>query len=64
MRLSLKDLQRALSGEIGFSSHLEELSNSLFNGQLPTMWAKLNPPTEKMLGAWMLWFQRRYQQYK
>ena len=64
MRLSLKDLQRALSGEIGFSSHLEELSNSLFNGQLPNMWAKLSPPTEKMLGAWILWFQRRYQQYK
>ena len=64
MRSSLKDLQRALAGEIGFSSILEELSTSLFNGQLPTMWAKLTPPTDKQLAAWMVWFQRRYKQYK
>ena len=64
MRSSLRDLERALVGEIGFSSQLESLANALFNGQLPSMWAKLNPDTEKMLGSWMLWFQRRYQQYK
>jgi dynein heavy chain len=28
------------------------------------VWARLNPATEKALGAWMLWFQRRYKQYK
>ncbi|GLI59150.1 hypothetical protein VaNZ11_000978 [Volvox africanus] len=61
---SLRDLQRALSGEIGFSSRLEELASSLFNGKLPAMWARLNPATEKALGAWMLWFGRRYKQYK
>ncbi|GMH41526.1 hypothetical protein BSKO_09436 [Bryopsis sp. KO-2023] len=64
MQASLKDLQRALSGEIGFSSQIEELADSLFNGQLPPLWAKLNPATEKMLGSWMLWFHRRYSQYK
>ena len=64
MRSSLKDLQRALAGEIGFSSQLEDLSTSLFNGQLPAMWAKLTPATEKQLAAWMLWFQRRYKQYR
>lgn len=64
MKSSLRDLQRALTGEIGFSSQLEAIASSLFNGQLPAMWARLNPATEKMLGAWMLWFQRRYQQYK
>ncbi|KXZ49756.1 DHC2 protein [Gonium pectorale] len=61
---SLRDLQRALIGEIGFSSRLEELASSLFNGKLPAMWARLNPATEKALGAWMLWFGRRYRQYK
>ncbi|PNH08033.1 Dynein-1-alpha heavy chain, flagellar inner arm I1 complex [Tetrabaena socialis] len=61
---SLRDLQRALSGEIGFSSRLEELASSLFNGKLPAMWARLNPATEKALGSWMLWFARRYRQYK
>ena len=64
MRSSLKDLQRALAGEIGFSNQLEELSTSLYNGQLPALWAKLTPATEKQLAAWMVWFQRRYKQYK
>eukprot|EP00798_Chlamydomonas_sp_ICE-L_P031818 gene31818-7022_t len=64
MKISLRDLQRALTGEIGFSSALEELATALFNGKLPGMWARLNPATEKPLGAWMLWFQRRYRQYK
>ena len=57
-------IQRALVGEIGFSAQLEEIANALFNGQLPPMWAKLNPATEKMLASWMTWFYRRYQQYK
>ena len=64
MTSSLRDLQRALTGEIGFSSSLEDLSNSIFNGKVPAMWARLNPATEKSLGSWMLWFQRRYKQYK
>lgn len=64
MSSSLKDLQRALTGEIGFSSSLEELANSVFNGKLPAMWARLSPATEKGLGSWMLWFQRRLTQYK
>lgn len=28
------------------------------------MWARMNPATDKSLGSWMLWFQRRYKQYK
>lgn len=64
MTSSLKDLQRALSGEIGFSTQLEDLSTALYNGKLPPMWMKLNPATEKGLGAWMTWFQKRYRQYK
>jgi dynein heavy chain len=64
MVVSLRDLSRALSGEIGFSSQLEDLATSLFNGKLPHMWARLNPATEKGLGAWMTWFQRRFKQYE
>ncbi|EGF80533.1 hypothetical protein BATDEDRAFT_25191 [Batrachochytrium dendrobatidis JAM81] len=63
MSSSLKDLQRALKGEIGMSTKLDELSNSLFNGALPPMWRLLAPQTEKGLGSWMLHFERRYQQY-
>jgi hypothetical protein len=58
------DLQRALAGEIGFSASLEALAQSMFNGQLPAAWARLNPATEKGLGSWMTWFRRRYEQYK
>ena len=46
------------------SADLDALGTSLFNGQLPEMWAKLNPDTEKGLGSWMTWFDRRYNQYK
>jgi Dynein heavy chain C-terminal domain/Dynein heavy chain AAA lid domain/Dynein heavy chain region D6 P-loop domain len=64
MRASLADVLRALAGEIGFSAPLEALAGSLFNGQLPAMWVKLHPETQKPLGAWMAWFERRYVQYK
>jgi hypothetical protein len=62
--VSLVDLQRALAGEIGFGAALEALAQSLFNGQLPAAWARLNPATEKGLGAWMAWFRRRCAQYR
>jgi dynein heavy chain, axonemal len=40
---SLFSLKRALKGEIGMSSDLDELSVSLFNGFLPAMWRRLAP---------------------
>lgn len=61
--MSLRDVLRALAGEIGLSGPLEALSSSLFNGQVPAIWAKINPETEKSLGSWMVWFQRRFKQY-
>jgi hypothetical protein len=64
MIASLRDLQRALVGEIGFSTALEKLASSLYNGKLPDMWAKNNPATEKQLGAWITWLLRRYTQYR
>ncbi|KAJ3144485.1 Dynein heavy chain 10, axonemal [Geranomyces variabilis] len=63
MSSSLKDLRRALKGEIGMSTKLDELANSLFNGTLPGMWRSLAPQTEKRLGGWMSHFERRHQQY-
>lgn len=63
MMNSLKDLKKALTGEIGMSDALDALGDSLFNGFLPGMWRKLTPNTEKPLGAWMDHFQRRYKQY-
>merc|ERR1712176_1595823 len=63
MYASLVDLKRAIKGEIGMSQALDELGSSLFNGFLPTAWAKLAPQTEKPLGSWMAHYTRRYEQY-
>lgn len=60
---TLKDLQKALRGEIGMSQKLDEISNSLFNGQLPDAWRSKAPQTLKSLGNWMIHFERRYKQY-
>ena len=64
MSQSLKNLKRALNGEIGMSSDLDELSNSLLNGFLPGIWAKLAPQTLKNLVNWMDHFEKRNKLYK
>lgn len=64
MHSTLFDLKRALVGEIGMSSALDELGNAIFNGFLPPAWAKWAPSTEKNLVNWMEHFDRRYNQYK
>lgn len=43
MGSSIRDLKRALKGEIGMSAELDSLGTSFFNGQLPDMWRKLAP---------------------
>jgi dynein heavy chain len=53
MHKTLFDLKRALLGEIGMSTELEELSNSLYNGFLPGVWSTLAPQTLKNLVNWM-----------
>ena len=63
MRSTLKSLQKALAGEIGMSGDLDALATSLFNGQLPMAWVKMTAATEKKLGSWILWFERRFAQY-
>jgi dynein heavy chain len=64
MSSSLKDLRKALKGEIGMSAKLDELANALYNGMLPNAWRALAPQTEKGLGDWMQHFEKRYQQYQ
>jgi dynein heavy chain len=64
MNKSLAQLKKALVGEIAMSSELDELGTAIFNGQLPGMWRKLTPQTDKSLGSWMVFHARRYSQYK
>lgn len=64
MASSLRDLQKALTGEIGMSDELDNLGDSLFNSFLPATWRKLCPNTQKSLGSWMVHFSRRHKQYE
>uniref|UniRef100_A0A673VC35 Dynein axonemal heavy chain 10 n=1 Tax=Suricata suricatta TaxID=37032 RepID=A0A673VC35_SURSU len=63
MSKSLAELQRALAGEVGMSSELDDIARSLFLGQIPHIWRKLAPDTLKSLGNWMLYFLQRFSQY-
>jgi len=61
---SLNDLKRALVGEIGMSSDLDNLANTMFNGGVPPEWLKFAPQTLKNLVGWIEHFLRRHKQYK
>ncbi|CAD7085089.1 unnamed protein product [Hermetia illucens] len=64
MKKTLELLRKAIAGEIGMDSVLDNISNSLFNGQLPNEWRKLAPATCKQLGSWMDHLLERAKQYK
>ena len=51
---SLKDLQKALKGLVVMSQALEDMSNSLFNNQVPSMWSSKAYPSLKPLASWVL----------
>lgn len=63
MRTTLSLLRKALAGEIGMDAVLDNVSYSLFNGQLPNVWRALAPATCKGLGGWMDHFISRTKQY-
>ncbi|NWI34931.1 DYH10 protein, partial [Sula dactylatra] len=63
MAKSLAELQRALAGEVGMSSELDDVARALFNGQIPGIWRRLAPDTLKTLGNWIIFFRARYNQY-
>jgi len=50
---TLKDIRKALKGEVVMTAELEEMGVSLFNNQVPTMWAKVAYPSLKPLAAWV-----------
>jgi dynein heavy chain, axonemal len=57
-------LRKALSGEIGMDSQLDNISSSLFNGRIPDDWRKLAPDTCKPLSSWMDHLNHRAIQYR
>ena len=64
MRLSLQELVKALSGEIGMSQELDAIADALSRGHLPEVWKSAAPPTDKDVQSWMAWYKRREAQFK
>ena len=50
---TLKDIRKALKGEVVMTAELEEMGTSLFNNQVPSMWAKVAYPSLKPLASWV-----------
>ncbi|KAI4497255.1 hypothetical protein M0802_007739 [Mischocyttarus mexicanus] len=60
---TLSQLRKAIAGEIGMDSILDNISIALYNGILPKEWLRLAPDTRKNLANWMDHFQKRIAQY-
>ena len=50
---SLRDVRKGLKGEVVMTAELEEMGTSLFNNQVPEMWAKVAYPSLKPLASWV-----------
>ena len=57
VKTSLRDVQRALKGEVVMSAELEIMGNSVVNGKVPDKWAGY--PSLKPLGSWVKDFLQR-----
>ncbi len=53
IRSSLKDLKKAIKGEILLSAQLEDALKSLFDGKVPAMWKSKSYPSLKPLGGYV-----------
>lgn len=49
----LRDVQRALKGEVVMSEELDSLAGSLFNNQVPDAFSKVGPLSLKPLASWI-----------
>merc|ERR1711871_1055823 len=54
LKKALADVQRALKGLVVMSGELEQMGNSMVNGQVPSMWKAVAYPSLKGLGGWVI----------
>nr|AML30859.1 axonemal inner arm dynein heavy chain 3 [Marsilea vestita] len=54
MKISLQETLKALKGLVMMSSDLEMLCNSIFNNQVPDLWAGKAYPSLKPLSSWVV----------
>jgi len=52
LQSSLKELCRAIRGEVVMSSDLDRVFSALLDNQVPEMWSKVAYPSLKPLGSW------------
>jgi len=64
LKHSLRELVKALSGEIGMSPELDAISDALSRGRVPDKWKSAAPPTDKDVQSWIAWYKRREKQFK
>jgi dynein heavy chain len=62
VKVSLRDVQRALKGEVVMSPELETMGNSVVNGRVPDKWGGY--PSLKPLGSWVTDFLKRISFYQ
>lgn len=53
LHTSLKDVRKALKGEVVMTAELELMGNQLFINQVPDIWAKVAYPSLKPLATWV-----------
>merc|ERR1711990_536332 len=52
LKKTLKEVQKALKGQVVMSAELEAMGNSMVNGAVPAIWTAVSYPSRKGLGPW------------
>ena len=53
VRDTLRDIQKAIKGEVVMSMDLESMAGSMYNGTVPTLWSTVAYPSLKPLSSWV-----------
>lgn len=61
VQTSLKELQKAIVGEVVMSQTLDNIYNDLLNNKLPELWKNVSYPSLKPLNSWIIDLQMRVQ---